>query len=88
MPSRGAMHLMLALLLLASGCTGMHVAGPVRPSQPMGPAVARARLPALGFFEPKPGERKAAVVRILEVEFARLMTALELNLAQPSLPAR
>jgi hypothetical protein len=54
----------------------------------MGPAVARARLPALGFFEPKPGERKAAVVRILEVEFARLMTALELNLAQPSLPAR
>jgi len=55
---------------------------PIRVTQRV---VARAAPPILDLLGPKPGERKAAVVRILEVELARLQTALDLAMAGPSL---
>ena len=44
--------------------------------------------PPRALLEPRPGERKKAVERILEVELSRLQTAVELNVARMSLPQR
>jgi len=85
---------MRAILLLLSHC-GALVLPPIAITQPRAgapalaaPAQCRARAPVLGILEPVPGERRAAVERILEVELARLNTAVKLNVARLSLPER
>ena len=67
--------LAVAVLLPAAWAA---ILGPVPAAGPA--ALARVPPPILGrFWEPKPGERRQAVERILEVELARLQSAFELN---------
>ena len=73
---------LLLLSLLASG-SAFHPVGAPRRAAP----AALASTPTMAFLQwpgPKEGERKAAVERILNVELARLITAVNLNLASLS----
>lgn len=72
----------LSLLALVGCALALHAP----PGGVPAAASARAPSPALNAFGPRPGERRAAVERILEVELARLQTAVELNVARMSLP--
>ena len=85
MPRPSKAHLVPVLLALA--CEGIRAlsASPMRPGATPAP---RALPPATtgGPLAPRPGERRAAVERILEVELQRLTTAVELNIAKLSLP--
>lgn len=74
------MNLVLTLVLVAldAASTMVAITGSANPR-----ALPAA---AAGPLAPRPGERRAAVERILEVELERLKTAVELNVAKLSLP--